>query len=116
MASTPRADVTSRTRGEDTFEAGVHADAEVGAIDVGLAVQKDAIGIVIDAPVVGQLKVALEVAPDGTTRLASMQRRLIDGTEAKVPPLVVIDETRIVQLEGQLEQQKQELCEDRLCK
>jgi len=100
MTTAPaRSGVSSRSRGPETFETGLHADADFGAIDVGLAVDGGTFGVVIDAPVVGQLRVAFEVAADGITRLSSLARRNAEGLEMQV---VVVDETKTRALEAEL--------------
>lgn len=93
-----RANLTSRSRGADGWDAGLHAESEQGPIDVGLAVDPRALGVMIDAPGFGVVKVALEVADDGRTHLAQATRRLADGSEAAI----AIDETRAIRLEGQM--------------
>ncbi len=97
--SRKRADVSSRTTAPDTWDAGLHAESEAGPIDVGLSVEPSALGLIIDAPGIGLLKLAFDVKPDGTTRLSRASRRLTDGRDAS---LVAIDESKVLQLEGAL--------------
>ncbi len=94
-----RADVTSRIAAPDAWDAGLHAESDAGPIDVGLSVEPSAVGLIVDAPGIGQLKVAFDLAADGTTRLARASRRLADGRDA---PLIAIDEAKVLQLEGEL--------------
>ncbi|MDP2271073.1 MAG: hypothetical protein Q8K32_10110 [Archangium sp.] len=98
--SRKRADVSSRTNAPDAWDAGLHAESEAGPIDVGLSVEPSALGLIIDAPGIGLLKLAFDVKPDGTTRLSRASRRLTDGRDAS---LVAIDESKVLQLEGALE-------------
>jgi chromosome segregation ATPase len=94
-----RADVTSRIAAPDAWDAGLHAESDAGPIDVGLSVEPSAVGLIVDAPGIGQLKVAFDLAADGTTKLARASRRLADGRDA---PLIAIDEAKVLQLEGEL--------------
>jgi chromosome segregation ATPase len=54
--------------------------------------------VVIDAPVVGQLRVAFEMAGDGATRVTSLARRSVDGVDVAV---VVVDEKKAHSLEAE---------------
>ncbi|MCC6334043.1 MAG: hypothetical protein IT380_08665 [Myxococcales bacterium] len=82
MADTSsRADLTSRARAADSWDAGLHADSDVGPIDVGLSVEPSAMGFIVDAPHVGQIRLALDVDEQGITRLTALSRRLADGRE-----------------------------------
>ncbi|MEW6434656.1 MAG: hypothetical protein AB1730_24420 [Myxococcota bacterium] len=76
----PRAHITSRARAADSWDAGLHAESDVGPIDVGLSVEPTALGLVLDAPHVGQVRLALDVDAQGVTRLSALSRRLDDGT------------------------------------
>ncbi len=98
--SRKRADVSSRTTAPDAWDAGLHAQSEAGPIDVGLSVEPSALGLIIDAPGIGLLKLAFDVKPDGTTRLSRASRRLTDGRDAS---LVAVDESKVLQLEGALD-------------
>ncbi|MFZ5438803.1 MAG: hypothetical protein ACOZQL_02280, partial [Myxococcota bacterium] len=95
-----RADLLSRITAPDTWDAGLHAESDAGPIDVGLSVEPTALGVLIDAPGVGQLRVAFDVTEDGTTRLSRASRLLSDGREA---PMIAVDEAKVLQLEGELE-------------
>jgi chromosome segregation ATPase len=97
MATLP-AELTTRPGEEGTLEAGLHAESEQGPIDVGLSLEAEALGVVVEAPGVGRLKVAFELNDDGQARLVLASRRLADGRDLAV----VIDETRTTRLEGQL--------------
>jgi chromosome segregation ATPase len=108
--SRKRATVTSRASAPDAWEAGLHADSDAGSIDVGLSVGPSAVGVIIDAPGLGQLKLAFDVRADGTTRLARAHRRLRDGRDA-VP--VAVDEAKVLQLEGQLGRLQRQLEDER---
>jgi adenine-specific DNA glycosylase len=46
-----RAHVTSRGRTEGAWDAGLHADSDRGPIDVGLAIDAQAVGVVVDTHV-----------------------------------------------------------------
>ncbi len=94
-----RADVSSRATAPDAWDAGLHAESEAGPIDVGLCVEPSAVGLIVDAPGIGQIKLAFDLQADGTTRLARASRRLSDGRDAT---LVAIDEAKVLQLEGAL--------------
>ena len=107
MATAPvRSGVSSRSRGPETFETGLHADADFGAIDVGLAVDHGSFGVVIDAPVVGQLQVAFDVAADGSTRVSSLTRKNVEGLEMRV---VLVDESQTQALQAELTTLRQTL-------
>jgi chromosome segregation ATPase len=100
MADAPHhATVTSRTTSPEEWDAGVHADSDAGPIDIGLSVEPTALGVVVEAPGVGLLKVAFDVTGDGTTKLARASRRLADGRDV---PLVAVDEGERLRLEGEL--------------
>lgn len=102
MTTAPvRSGVSSRSRGPQTFETGLHADADFGTIDVGLAVDAGTFGVVIDAPVVGRLRAAFEVSADGSTRLSSLARRTTEGIDVKVS---LFDESKTEALEAELQQ------------
>ncbi len=104
MSAPIRSGVSSRSRGPTTFEAGLHADADFGAIDVGLAVDGPTVGVVIDAPVVGQLRVAFDVAADGATRVSNLARKTSEGVEAAVS---LVDETKTQALEAEVDRLRQ---------
>ena len=97
--SRKRADVSSRATAPDAWDAGLHAESEAGPIAVGLSVEPGAVGLIIDAPGIGLLKLAFDLQGDGTTRLSRASRRLSDGRDAL---LVAIDESKVLQLEGEL--------------
>src|SRR5690349_18749968 len=97
--SRKRADVSSRTTAPDAWDAGLHAESEAGPIDVGLSVEPSAVGVIVDAPGIGVLKLAFDLTPEGTTRLSRASRKLSDGRDAA---LVAIDESKVLQLEGAL--------------
>src|SRR5262245_26707629 len=78
------------------WEGGVHGEVESGAIDVGLFVTETGLGIALDAPQVGQLRAALDVLHDGTTKLTALSR---EG----VPVLGLTDHARVAELEAKLE-------------
>ena len=103
--SRKRAAITSKTTAPDAWDAGLHGESDAGPIDVGLSIEPSAVGVIVDAPGVGLLKVAFDVDADGTTRLARASRRLSDGREA---PLVVIDEQQVLRLEGELQRARAE--------
>ncbi len=101
MADSPhRASITSHTTAPDAWDAGVHAESDAGRIDVGLCVEPTALGLIVEAPGVGTLKVAFDVTPDGTTRLAKASRRLADGRDVGV---IAVDEAQVLKLSGELE-------------
>ncbi len=79
-----RADVVSRVAAADAWDAGIHAECELGTIGLGLAVEPNALGILIEAPYLGQLRVGLDVEPDGTTRISRVSRKMADGRDAPV--------------------------------
>ncbi len=95
--SRTRADVSTRTNSADAWDAGLHAESEAGPIDVGLSVEPNAVGLIVEAPGIGLLKLAFDLKPDGTTRLSKASRRMSDGRDAA---LVAIDESKVLQLEG----------------
>lgn len=99
MGSSSRANITTRVREGASWDAGVHADMERGSIDLGLVVEPESVGVVLDAPQVGVLRLALEVMTDGATRLASASRTLADG---RVTTLAVADEAKVKGLEARL--------------
>ena len=77
MAGSPkRADVSSETGTPDAWDAGLHAESAAGPIDVGLSVEPSAVGLIIDAPGIGILKLAFDLHPDGSARLSRASRRL----------------------------------------
>src|SRR5262245_5867119 len=84
------------------FETGLHGDTEQGPIDVGLIVTADGLGVAIDAPMLGQLRAAFDVAAGGDTRLTSLSRegRPVQG---------LTDVARLVDLETQLQTRTGEL-------
>lgn len=103
-----RADFTSRVEAPDAWDAGLHAESDAGPIDVGLSIEPGAVGVLVEAPGVGRLSVAFDVAADGTTRLSTASRRNADGTDS---PIVVIDESRVLQLEGEVQRAQARLTE-----
>lgn len=108
--SRARGDATTRITAPDVWDAGLHAESEAGPIDVGLSVEPSAVGVIVDAPGIGVLKLAFDVAPDGSARLAQASRKLSDGREA---PLSAVDEARVQQLEGQLQRALREAEDER---
>lgn len=76
-----RADITSRARAADSWDAGLHAESDVGPIDVGLSVEPEALGVIVDAPHLGQIRLAFDLDAQGVARLSSGVRRLADGRE-----------------------------------
>ncbi len=102
-----RAEITSRTVAPNTFDAGIHAHIEAGTVDIGLSVEPSGVGLIVDAPWVGVLKLAFDVSPDGTTRLSRATRKanaqgdvtLNVFDESRLQPL----EQEIVRLQGELE-------------
>lgn len=78
------------------YESGVHSETEAGAIDVGLVVTDDGLGIAIDAPVIGSLRAAFDVLDDGTTKLTALSRQ-------GVPVQGLTDHARLAELEVELE-------------
>ncbi len=94
LDSRNRAEVSSRITAPDAWDAGLHAESEAGPIDVGLCVEPRAVGLMIDAPGIGRLKVAFDVSADGTTRLSRATRNAT---------VIAVDEARVLQLEGELD-------------
>ena len=91
---------TSRVRGPDV-DAGLHTDTDAGPIDVGLALSETAAGMMVDAPGLGQLRVAFETAGDGSIRLTSLSRKS-SAADLFVAPLMVVDRARVDELEGEV--------------
>lgn len=94
-----RAEIMSHAAAPDAWEAGIHAESEVGPIEVGLAVEPAAVGLVVEAPGVGRVQLALEVGPDGATRLSAVSRQGLDGEAQAV---LGEDAGRALLLEGEL--------------
>lgn len=103
QSSPPRVGTTSLALSEGAWDAGVHAELDVGAIELGLATSPSALGLTLDAPRVGHLRLAFDLGPDGTTRLVSLARRGEGGEEY---PVVLTDETETLRLKGELEKLK----------
>ncbi len=102
MTTSPvRAGVSSRSRGPQTFETGLHADADFGTVNVGLAVDAGTFGVVIVAPVVGRLRAAFDVSADGSTRLTSLARQTAEGVDVQVS---LFDEAKTQALKVELQQ------------
>jgi myosin protein heavy chain len=93
--------------GPQRYEGGLHADSEAGPIDVGLAVTPDAMGLTIDAPLIGQLWAAFSVLRDGTTRLTALSRRTTEGIETPITGLT--DESGLARLHAQLDTRESDL-------
>lgn len=79
-----------------SYESGVHGETDHGAIDLGLTVTDDGLGVALDAPGIGQLRVAFDLLKDGTTKLTSLSR---EG----LPVLGLTDHARLAELEAQLD-------------
>jgi chromosome segregation ATPase len=94
-----RAEVLTRTDTPEAWDAGLHAECDAGPIDVGLSVEPKALAVILEAPGVGLLKLAFDVATDGTTTLARASRTLSDGRNGA---LVAIDVKQVLHLEGEL--------------
>ena len=84
-----------------TWHRGLHADSEEGPIDVGVAVTPEAMGVAIDAPLLGHLRAAFTVLRDGTTRLTALSRANAAGIET--PIIGISDEGQLAELASQLE-------------
>ena len=97
--SRKQAEVSSKSATPDAWDAGLHAESAAGPIDVGLSVEPSAVGLIIDAPGIGLLKLAFDLHPDGSARLSRASRRLSDGRDAE---LVAIDEPKVQELQGAL--------------
>lgn len=70
---------TSANGSSERYEAGAHADAAPGAVDWGLIVdgtegRSRDVGLFLSAPHVGQLYIAVGLAPDGTPTIASVRQ------------------------------------------
>jgi chromosome segregation ATPase len=104
-----RAEIITRALADHAFDAGIHAEADIGTIDLGLAVEPTAIGVILAAPLIGQLKVAFEIEANGTTHLTVVERSDIDGRPMSVPPRVVVDETEVRTLTAELERERTKL-------
>src|SRR5437868_5215747 len=85
-----------------TLETGLHGETEHGPIDLGLIITPDGLGVAIDAPLLGQLRVAFDVGAGGDTKLTSLSR---EGR----PVLGLTDVARTVDLEAQLQSRTSEL-------
>ncbi|MBL8952835.1 MAG: hypothetical protein JNK82_18795 [Myxococcaceae bacterium] len=84
------------------YERGIHSDSDEGAIDLGLVVTDDGLGVALDAPGIGQLRASFDLLDGGATRLTALSR---EG----VPVLGLTDHARIVELETAVETQEAEL-------
>src|SRR4051812_29553271 len=91
------------------YESGLHGDFEVGPIDVGLAVSTEAMGVAIDAPLLGQLRAAFTVLSDGTTRLTALSRHTAQGVET--PVLGLTDEAQLLELSTDLAARQTEVAD-----
>ena len=97
MGPKRKSDGASRVRGSDV-DAGLHAETDAGPIDVGLALSDTAAGVVIDAPGLGMLRVAFEVAADGSIGLTALSRKT-SAADLFVAPLLTVDKSQVAQLE-----------------
>src|SRR3954464_9365274 len=96
------------------YDVGLHAKDALGTFDVGLAVEGvpgagESLGVYIQAPRVGRLRVAFAVTPEGVTRLAALERRDDDGLALPTAGLLAIDEGRIRRLEAQVQRYEEAL-------
>jgi DNA repair exonuclease SbcCD ATPase subunit len=80
IEASPRASVTSQVHTANNWDAGVHAECPIGAIDIGLAVEPASLGMMIVAPGIGSLSLGFDLTPDGSTALATFSRTFPDGT------------------------------------
>lgn len=92
-----RAEVTSRSRPDQSWDAGLHAESDQGPIDVGVSIESSALGLVVEAPGLGVLRLSFDVAPDGAAKLATASRTLDDGRKVAV---IAVDETKVLQLQA----------------
>lgn len=81
MSPRAQASLCTRTTTPEVLDAGLSAQSNAGAFDVGLCVKADAIGVILSAPRLGVLKLAFEVTPTGTTRLAKAIHATHGGAE-----------------------------------
>lgn len=90
----------------EAWDLGLHAQSEVGPVEVGLAIDGplaagQALGVVVQAPQVGRLEASFAIDPDGTTRLIALERVGEDGTPLPAT-VVAIDEGKTLRLEAAL--------------
>jgi chromosome segregation ATPase len=97
-ASSSRAHVISRAHSSTSWDAGVHAESDLGGLDLGVAVDEQSLGLVVDSPQLGRIRIALDLDAQGVTRLTALSRQLADGRD--VPTETPADEAPPVR-EGQ---------------
>lgn len=90
-----------------TWEGGAHADLDGGPMDVGLAITPEAMGLTIDAPVLGQLRAAFAVHRDGSTRLTALSRRTAEGIDR--PIIGLTNDARLARVQYELDQSNEKL-------
>jgi chromosome segregation ATPase len=110
-----RAGVTSRRSGSG-YDVGLRGQDALGTFEVGLAVDGipgagESLGLYVQAPRVGRLRVALSVTPEGVTRLAALDRRDDDGTPLPTAGMVAVDEGRTLRLQAQVKRYETALAE-----
>jgi chromosome segregation ATPase len=66
------------------FSAGSSAQTAEGPVELGVVVSSDAMGVVVEAPFLGQLRAAFDVLDDGSARLSTLTRRGADGREVHI--------------------------------
>ncbi|MFT3843105.1 MAG: hypothetical protein QM723_39315 [Myxococcaceae bacterium] len=111
--SKSRADLSAKRAG-DGYDVGVHAQDELGTFDLGICVDGapgagESLGLFVNAPRIGKMKLAFAVDADGKTRLAALERRNDAGKSMPVAAVLAIDETRLLKTQAELARAKDEL-------
>jgi len=85
----------------ETFTTGSHAQTADGPVELGIVVSPGAMGVVVEAPLLGRLRAAFDVLGDGSARLSSLTRRGVDGVEVSIAGAT--EASRLARLRAELE-------------